>query len=171
MPSGRVHDMIGLATAPVVTLVGVEVYRALGSSTPLVDALMLGGFYLIGTWFLSPDLDLDSSIYRRWGPLRIIWWPYRKLIKHRSAWSHSGISGALRIIYLQAWFLLITWLLSYTPFGIGLLQDVHLSTSQAFTGIMGVVLADLVHVVADRLPIKRSTRRKRRAGPGDPWDW
>ena len=33
---------------------------------------------------ISPDLDTTSRPTRRWGPLRVLWWPYRTLLRHRS---------------------------------------------------------------------------------------
>ena len=52
---------------------------------------------------LSPDLDLDSSIYQRWGPLRFLWWPYQKILPHRSVFSHSFVVGPLlRLLYFFA---------------------------------------------------------------------
>ena len=79
----------------------------------LILALMIGlifdfklGFcfgsgFLIGGLWLSPDLDTKSKPIARWGALQIIWWPYRKLIHHRSPLSHGPIIGTgIRIFYL-----------------------------------------------------------------------
>ena len=55
---------------------------------------------------LSPDLDLHSTPYRRWGLFRFLWWPYQKLIPHRSPVSHSPFIGpVVRIAY----FLFLLW--------------------------------------------------------------
>jgi uncharacterized metal-binding protein len=55
---------------------------------------------------ISPDLDLNSSVYKRWGLLRWLWWPYQKLVPHRSWISHSFLLGPLlRVTY----FLLTVW--------------------------------------------------------------
>ena len=56
-----------------------------------------------GLW-LSPDLDTRSNALNRWGPLGFLWWPYRRLIPHRSLWSHGPLIGtALRLIVLLGW--------------------------------------------------------------------
>ena len=53
---------------------------------------------------LGPDLDIHSIQYRRWGPLRWIWLPYQKALKHRSQLSHGPIIGtAVRVMYLSVW--------------------------------------------------------------------
>ncbi len=50
---------------------------------------------------LSPDLDTKSKIHSRWGLLRFIWFPYRKVIRHRSIISHFPILGSIiRTLYL-----------------------------------------------------------------------
>src|SRR5659263_713714 len=57
------------------------------------------GFY-IGTEFVTPDLDTDSSAYKRWGRLRILILPYKWLFKHRKS-SHDIFYGAIvRIFYI-----------------------------------------------------------------------
>jgi uncharacterized metal-binding protein len=97
MPNGRTHDVITVVTAAVATPV------VLTSSLPeigTVTAAVLVGTYLASWLIFSPDLDLQSRPYRRWGPLRFIWIPYQKMIPHRSWISHSFIFGPLiRVVY------------------------------------------------------------------------
>ncbi len=65
--------------------------------------------FLLGGLWLSPDLDTQSKPLQRWGILKWLWWPYRKLIRHRSLFSHGPIIGTgLRLAYL---FLLIELIL------------------------------------------------------------
>jgi uncharacterized metal-binding protein len=57
---------------------------------------------------LSPDLDLPSRPFKRWGWLRWIWIPYQKVTRHRSIFSHGPIVGTtLRVIYLGSWIVLL----------------------------------------------------------------
>jgi len=59
--------------------------------------------FLLGGLWLSPDLDTRSNPTRRWGPLRLLWWPYRRLLRHRSLLSHSPLLGTGgRLLYLGA---------------------------------------------------------------------
>lgn len=83
-----------------------------------VGATLVGSLLFSGL-LLSPDLDLNSSIYKRWGPLRFIWWPYQKCVRHRSIISHSFFVGPfLRVIYfiLVSWglFRAVTWVMDVT---------------------------------------------------------
>jgi Uncharacterized metal-binding protein len=106
MPSGKVHDTITIVatavTAPVWWLLAPPEWNGAGMIGTFSGATLFSGL------LLSPDLDLDSSIYRRWGPLRVLWWPYQKALPHRSFLSHSlVVAPVLRIAY----FLLVTYLL------------------------------------------------------------
>lgn len=69
--------------------------------TPMQTALLVIGAHLFSGLLLSNDLDIYSRIYRRWGPLRFLWYPYQKLVAHRSWLSHNPIAGpVLRLLYL-----------------------------------------------------------------------
>ena len=49
------------------------------------------------------QLNLASKQYRRWGPLRFIWWPYMTVLSHRSRLSHGiMLSTVVRIFYFLA---------------------------------------------------------------------
>jgi uncharacterized metal-binding protein len=142
MPGHRVHDGIALATAP---LLAAGTYAVSDIST----AGVLAGSYLVASFWLSPDLDIDSAPLRRWGPLRVVWLPYTWAVPHRSILSHSGVSALLRLAYLGAAIALIAAL-----FGLVLpidplraIWDSHRTTIYLIAA--GAVLSDVVHVAAD----------------------
>ena len=98
MPSGATHDRVTLWSLPVVT--GITL--ALTESSELT--LLVAGGFLFGGLMFSPDLDLRSRPYKRWGWLRWIWIPYQKTLRHRSFFSHGPIVGTtLRVIYFASW--------------------------------------------------------------------
>ena len=98
MPSGQTHDRITLWTLPIVTGLAAALTRS-GNLT-----LMISGGFLFSGLMLSPDLDLQSRPYKRWGWLRWIWIPYQKVVRHRSVMSHGLVIGTtLRVIYLASW--------------------------------------------------------------------
>lgn len=100
MPSGRTHDRITLWTLPATALL-----VGLASRDP-AQVLIFASGYLVGGLLLSPDLDIHSRPYLRWGPLRWIWLPYRKVLHHRSMLSHGPLFGTLlRLLYLGSWVL------------------------------------------------------------------
>ena len=98
MPSGRTHDRITLWGLPLVT--GLTFALSWSGNITLI----LAGAYLFSGLMFSPDLDLYSRPYQRWGYFRWIWIPYQKTLRHRSLLSHGLIIGTtLRILYLSCW--------------------------------------------------------------------
>ena len=103
MPSGQTHDRITLWSLPVVTALTLALTR--NSDLTLIVA---GGFLFSGL-MLSPDLDLRSRPFKRWGWLRWIWLPYQKMMRHRSIFSHGLLIGTtLRVLYLVSWVVVLT---------------------------------------------------------------
>jgi uncharacterized metal-binding protein len=77
---------------------------ALNSAMPTLsnatNAVVLVTSYLFSGLMFSPDLDTNSRPYKRWGPVRWLWLPYRMLVPHRHWVSHSMVVGPLlRVIY------------------------------------------------------------------------
>lgn len=96
MPSVKTHDVITLVTTPVAAALGwfatFDVW-----CTGIVTAAAVFGGYMFG-----PDLDIVSAPYRRWGPFRALWYPYQKLMPHRSRFSHGLVFGTLiRVVYFS----------------------------------------------------------------------
>lgn len=95
MPSGRTHDRITLWSLPVATA------GALAATRSGELALWFSGGFLLGGLMLGPDLDVKSRQFKRWGPLRWLWLPYQRGMRHRSFWSHGPLVGtAGRLLYL-----------------------------------------------------------------------
>ncbi len=94
MPSGKTHDAITiLLTAPV----AAAAHLAFGEAAV---TLVVTAAFLFGGLMFGPDLDTTSRPYARWSIARIIWYPYRKVFKHRSRWSHGLVFGTLfRVVY------------------------------------------------------------------------
>ena len=109
MASGRRHDR---ATRLLALPFGLLCWPWLGP----VGAAVGGLAFLVGGLWLSPDLDTRSRPTRRWGPLGLLWWPYRRMLSHRSLLSHCPFVGtALRLAYLATVVALAAALLA--PFG------------------------------------------------------
>ncbi len=102
MPDGKNHNLINI-TVLVIIISGLY---SLSTRADIVLPMEYLNFqtisvfsisYLFGTFFLSPDLDIDSSPYGRWGIFRFLWWPYKVMVKHRGL-SHHFIFGPLTIL-------------------------------------------------------------------------
>jgi len=62
-----------------------------------VDYALIAVFaasFMFTTKYLSPDIDIDSKPYHRWGPLRYLFFLYMHMHKHRKS-SHSFIVGPI----------------------------------------------------------------------------
>jgi uncharacterized metal-binding protein len=102
MPSGNTHDRITLIGLPFI--VGGSLLISRNAEYTLIAA---GSFLFSGMMF-GPDLDIHSVQYRRWWVLRWIWLPYRKLLSHRSFFSHGfAIGTIIRVLYLTIFLLLV----------------------------------------------------------------
>ncbi len=151
MASGKNHDRSILFTTPIIGIIGVSQFLELGIIT--AAAHLLGGLYL------SPDLDLVSKPFKRWGLLRVLWLPYQKLIPcHRHWLSHGVIVGSIvRLLYLAA-LLLPLWVIF--P---GLRQvEWAITWQKAIAFFLGVELSALNHLLLDGLllPLPASVKQR-----------
>lgn len=97
MPSAQTHDRITLACAAPTAALAWALTRDPAVAAVATAGLLLGGF------MFGPDLDIASKQYRRWGPLRGVWLPYRWALRHRSRLSHGILFGtAIRVAYFLA---------------------------------------------------------------------
>jgi len=107
----------------------------------ITHIILMFAIYITAAKYWSPDIDLDSEPYQRWGILRFLIYPFKELVKHRSRWSHGWIIGAITInIYITIVFALIiavlnlVWLPAIEP---------AIDIGQAF--ITRVVTFDMTH--------------------------
>ena len=166
MPSGTTHDRITLWTLPWIAGVTYGLTRN-GELTLLLS----GGFLFSGLMF-GPDLDIRSVQFKRWGFLRRIWIPYRKLLRHRSIFSHGLIIGTcIRVLYLSlylAWVAIFVVGIAQLLFGFTwnwqdfvrrqfqlLTNDYYRETIALF---LGLELGAMSHAISDWI----STYRKKR---------
>ncbi len=152
MALGRTHDLVNLTALPLfLYFLPREFYVPFGVG------------YLVGTFFLSPDIDLpNSKPSKRWSLLRCIWYPYQSFSKHRGL-SHLPVIGSLlRLLYLVMVALFLYFVLlgvvSLLDEGLGLyLSDFNpfyylnelFRSEWALYWVLGVIAADTVHVVLD----------------------
>jgi len=178
MASGRSHDRAtGLLALPF----GLLWWPLLGPP----GSVVAGAAFLIGGLWLSPDLDTRSNATRRWGPLRLLWWPYRRWLPHRSVLSHSPVLGtAGRLLYLGVLVIFISLLLM--PYGSPGPDTLFNALQQHWVGRKALVVAALVglemsswlHLLQDGDPLPKfrfeplrlskpfRMRRRRRDRPG-----
>ncbi|MDP2766417.1 MAG: DUF2227 family putative metal-binding protein [Candidatus Methanoperedens sp.] len=105
--------------------------------------LALGAGFYIGTDFITPDLDIDSSAIKKWGRLKIVVLPYKWMFTHRQS-SHNIVYGALiRILYIS----LIVLGLYYLLFSS--LPESTILSVYVFIFLIGIIIANALHVLLD----------------------
>jgi hypothetical protein len=174
MAMGRAHDR---AT----TLLALPFGLLWGPGLGLAGVVLASGLFLLGGLWLSPDLDTFSRATARWGPLRLLWWPYRRLLRHRSLLSHSPLLGTGgRLAYLLTALALLRLLLEVSPWNtlplpppqawpaLGL-QLWHQHQPLVICGLVALEASSWLHLLQDgdplpRLPRVLRRRRRRRQG-------
>lgn len=131
-------------------LLAVFYYLLIWKKAPMVtrylDTYTILAFslsYLFATFFLSPDLDTKSRSYKRWKILRILWWPYRIIFKHRGV-SHNVVLGPLSI-------LLNLVLIGFALVILAGIEVRPIPLRFAVAVIVGIVLSIDVHIISDSL--------------------
>ena len=116
MPSGRVHNLINIGAFSVLSAAALVASRQHLLTVTPTQALTFTLAFAVGTFLLSPDLDLaegrvDSK--RHWGVLGALWVPYGLLFSHRGL-SHSWVLGPLtRLAYVLLIAALVVGVLRY----------------------------------------------------------
>lgn len=170
MPDARTHDVITVLSAVALAPLYQTIQTA--NNVPLeaaaLNTIILAGAHLVSGMFFSPDLDLDSRIDNRWGPLMWIWWPYMRVIPHRHFWSHSLVfSPLLRLLYFYSVLALLlsggAWLLAQVgvilpdyrvrlnAFLLGFARDYP---AQTWAVLLGFITGSAAHTIADWLVTK-----------------
>lgn len=172
MPNGATHDQITLICLPFVS--GVALLATRSASV----TLSLAGSFLFSGLMFGPDLDIYSVQFKRWGPLRWIWLPYQKGLRHRSWLSHGPIVGtAFRIFYLGLWILLCAaialllcvlnrWVVwdwqNVTAVRGGLLEVGTRYSWKLWASLVGLELGSMSHSLSDGLGSAWSRRKRKR---------
>lgn len=150
MASGEKHERINLTALAVMggAWVAAEVS---GVNVPTTPALSFAATYLVGTLYVTPDMDLAEQARtvrpkRRWGRFGALWVPYGLYFRHRGI-SHSYLVGPMtRIVYLGV----ILALPLGVAFGIGLIPvAVVMNTPAMLGGLAGFYVSQWMHLWAD----------------------
>lgn len=111
----------------------------------LMELLLLAAGFYAGTEFITPDLDIESKAIKRWGPLRVIWLPYKVLFKHGKS-SHNIVYGAVvRLLYIGLIILGVYYLL-FRAFPTNL---IFLPFDHVLIFFAGIIIANSLHVILD----------------------
>ncbi len=159
MTSGKNHET---ATKFCCVPVGVCLWLLLDLQSGLIGGLA----FLIGGLWLSPDLDTKSKAQQRWGIFQVLWWPYKKLIPHRSIWSHSPVIGTtLRLTYLIGVMTVCLVLISPTNLASPqiifewLRKLIEFYPKPMLASLIGIEASVWLHLIQDGDPIPKELKR------------
>ena len=165
VPSGRVHNLINLAGYAALGGAAWSARQAGLLSFDAAQALCFSVGFAVGTFLLSPDLDLAEghvSSKRAWGPLGALWVPYGMLFSHRGL-SHSWIVGPLtRLAYLAVLAALGWGLLHALAPGLRWPAPAAPPWALAWPLLAGYYLSQWLHLIADGIRPDRKLTWKRR---------
>jgi uncharacterized metal-binding protein len=168
MPAGRIHEAINLGALGLLSASYVYEQNHLGVSEPA--AFGFAAAYLIGTFLVTPDLDLAEQRVRakgNWGVLGWLWVPYGLIFSHRG-WSHTWIVGPLtRLVYMVLMGALLWFggeaLLHYLGAQLDLRGQVRLPPEQVlYSAAAGYFASQWMHLLADGIWPDVGFRRARR---------
>ena len=143
MPDYNTHRVFNYL---VFLVISVLLFKLQVVITDMKLFLALGiGFY-IGTDFITPDLDIESTAIKRWGRLKFIWLPYKWLFKHGQS-SHNILYGAIvRVVYFSIIILGVYYLLFRS-----LPPETMFSSVYVFIFLIGIITANALHIILDVL--------------------
>lgn len=161
MPNGRTHTKINITLlfGILLSLHTNCIKSHIPSEYLEFDTVAIFSFALIfGTYYLSPDLDIKSEPFKRWGVLRCIWWPYQKIFKHRGL-LHRPLAGPIIIISTMVLFI-IAPVVKLFNFDI-----THIPIEYIISSLTGIIISIEAHIVTDKIYTRakrKSTKIKKR---------
>ncbi|WP_340818197.1 metal-binding protein [Methanolobus sp. WCC4] len=147
MPDGKTHDTINAAVL-IAVIFGLYylIWKEIAVISVYLNTYTILSFslaYMFATFFLSPDLDVNSKPYKRWGVLRFLWWPYKEIFKHRG-FSHNPVIGPLTIVLNLA--VIVAAILLLGGFDLRSIPSSFIIATTA-----GMVLSMEVHIISDNV--------------------
>ncbi|MBI4789742.1 MAG: DUF2227 family putative metal-binding protein [Chloroflexi bacterium] len=163
----------GHTVANSVALVGTSAFMY-WQGWSLQDIFFVDTGIVISTLILSPDMDLfTSKPMNGWGILRVFWWPYSKLVKHRDRLHTPIVGTTVRWLYTLGLLALLVLLFRFWFRRIGLQvefsfdgdrEDIIFNLLYVLDVYIGAAIADALHFVLDMFVREpRRARGNRRA--------
>ena len=146
MPSGETHIKINWIVLIIINIIIVFFHTLI----EIREFALFNIIYILTSYLISPDLDLDSSVYRRWSIFRWIWYPYREIMKHRGL-SHSIVFGPLSIILNLALYILPVILFINMIDQIPQIRFEGLQAELTLISVICIFLIVEIHIIADKI--------------------
>ncbi len=140
MPGYNAHRIFNYAI--LIVIAALALYESINPKQLLALSV---GFY-IGTDFLTPDLDTESTAIKKWGRFKVLFLPYKWTFKHRRS-SHNIIYGAvIRILYISI-IILILYYIIFKSFP----SETLFFSMYFILFFVGIIIANTLHVLLDAI--------------------
>ena len=149
---------VGHTTANTIGLIAASVLMH-WQGWSIQDVVAVDAGIAISTLVLSPDMDLiNSRSMEDWGLLRIFWWPYSKMVKHRDRMHIPILGTTVRWLYVIAILVLFVIVFRFMFRRIGLhvafdfqgdREDIIYNALYLFDIFIGAAIADALHYILD----------------------
>ena len=146
MPSGETHLKINWVVLILINILIVFFHTLV----EIREFALFNIIYILMSFFISPDLDIDSSVYRRWSIFRWVWYPYREIMKHRGL-SHSIVFGPLSIILNLALYILPVILFINMIDQIPQIRFEGLQAELTLISVICIFIIVEIHIIADKI--------------------
>lgn len=150
MPNGKNHTKINITLlfAILLSLHTTFMKTYIPPEYLEFDTITIFSFaFIFGTYYLSPDLDIQSEPFKRWGILKFIWQPYQKIFKHRGI-LHNPILGPIIIISTVGLLIIKPIVILFK------LKITNLPTKYIILLLSGIIVSIEAHIIADTIGTK-----------------
>ena len=161
MPGDATHTRAALAACVLVSIVMCHYEVA------ILTIFYVAIIFMFGTMYVSPDLDINSKPYQRWGTFRLLWKPYTDYVPHRGRLSHNLIIGPIMLCIWMTMmfaivvaFFMIFWVPFIEPMIVSLQTfidevvtlKIRKETWLLFATFYGIIAASqMFHIIVDKL--------------------
>jgi len=143
MPKDSTHRIINYLILSVFIL--LNFFFNLEHDFTIIIVFMIA--YVIGSEFLSPDLDTNSRPSQRLG---ILSYPIRKLSKHRGLSHNILIGWSLKVLYILI--IIVAILIVIDKAGLSsYIPKIQISNEMIYASLLGIFLSNLIHIITDRI--------------------
>ena len=146
MPSGETHIKINWIVLIIINIIIVFFHTII----EIKEFALFNILYILMSYLISPDLDIDSSVYKRWGIFRWIWYPYREIMKHRGL-SHSVVFGPISIIFNLVLYILPVILFINMIDQIPIIRFEGQLAEVTLISIICIFIIVEIHILADKI--------------------
>lgn len=143
MPGYNTHRLFNYV---VFIIIAGFLYNIIFSLFELKQFITLCAGFYVGTDFITPDLDINSRAIKRWGRLKVLWYPYMWLFRHGQSSHNIVFGGVVRLLYITLIILFLYYLIFHA-----LPHESMIQTVYVLIFLSGILSANALHVILDML--------------------